>query len=156
MDLQRYVEASGGEGRTRGGADFVAFDDWDSAELEALVGLGRREEIEAGERVLTQGDPEDRDLLIVLHGELCAYWEEAGRERALSVMRSGDLLGELSFVDSLPRSAHVRSLTPACIVRISEDDVARLTETRPELAVKFMREVARVLSHRLRRREQAF
>jgi CRP-like cAMP-binding protein len=56
----------------------------------------------------------------------------------------------MSFVDGGPRSASVRALTAARVLRVRPSDLDALHERAPTTALAFMREIARILSFRLR------
>ena len=85
-------------------------------------------------------------LWLVVAGELEVH--RGGQRR--DVLQAGDLVGELAFVDGQPRTAVVRARTDAVTLRIRPADVDRLVERDAATALKFMREIARVLSFRLR------
>lgn len=127
-------------------ATFVAFRDWTPAEMAALRGLGTLERYRAGDVVIDRGADDDRALFIVVAGELEVH---RGGERR-DVLQPGDLVGELAFVDGQPRTAVVRTRTDAAALRIRPADLDRLAERDAPIALKFMREIARILSFRLR------
>jgi CRP-like cAMP-binding protein len=133
--------------------DFVAFRDWQDHELQAILGLGSRETCAAGEKLIQMGSAEDRDIYIVISGELEAFHVMADEEKRLAILKSGDLFGEISFVDGRPRSANVRALVDAVLLRIRPEDLDAFCEREPRVALRFMKEVSRILSARLRRLE---
>jgi CRP-like cAMP-binding protein len=129
----------------RSEAAFVAFADWQPKEREALARLGAVEAFDAGTTVIAAGAP-DRSLLIVLEGEL----EVVRGGHVVHRVVPGDLVGELAFVDGLPRSASVRAVGAAKALRVRPEDVQRLAQDEPAVALKFVWEVARILAARLR------
>lgn len=133
--------------------DFVAFRDWQDKEIQSILGLGSRANYGAGEQVIQMGSEEDRDIYIVITGELEAYHAVPGGEKRLTVLRSGDLFGEMSFVDGRPRSANVRALDDVVLLRIRPEDLDSFCKKNPAVALMFMKEIARILSSRLRRFE---
>lgn len=155
MDLLEYL-GRGREGDAIGGPtkSFVAFEDWREDELRSLLELGTLGDLEPGDRVLVAGTEDDRDLFIVVRGELEAYRSLRGNESRLGTIGPGHLFGEMSFVDALPRSADVRALSAAQVLRIGPADLDRFTADNPRLGLKFMREIGRILSHRLRLRQR--
>lgn len=130
---------------------FVAFSDWTGRDLEALPSLGSRRRFAAGEAVIREGSQDDRDLFIVVRGELEAFRGTGQEEKRLIRLGPGDLFGEIAFVDGRPRSAGVRALGDADLLQVSPEDLDAFCEAQPRVALKFMREVARVLSSRIRR-----
>jgi len=156
MDLLEFLrEEIDEEARRRQvEGDFVAFDDWDDAEMKLLTGLGTLEPVRAGATIIEMGT-EDRDLFIVVAGELETYRPVGREERRVILVRPGDLIGEMAFIDGKPRSASVRALEESHVLRIRAADVERLCRDHPAVGLKFMREIGKILSARLRRMSAA-
>jgi len=132
---------------------FVAFKDWQDNEIKSILGLGNRVSYTAGKQVLQMGSEEDRDIYIIITGELEAYHNVGGGEKRLTLMRPGDLFGEMSFVDGRPRSANVRALEDSLLLRIRPEDLDSFCTKEPALALMFVKEISKILSSRLRRFE---
>jgi CRP/FNR family transcriptional regulator, cyclic AMP receptor protein len=69
----------------------------------------------------------------------------------LSLLGPGELIGELAMIDGLPRSASVIVLRDCSYRFISKESFQKFAASNPE----FYRELARVLSMRLREADQA-
>lgn len=135
---------------------FVAFKDWRDEEILAILGLGRRTRFAAGQSVIRAGSTEDRVLYIVISGELEAFQERsAGCEHKLTRLVPGELFGEMSFIDGQPRSASVRALAASELLEIRPEDLERFCEREPAISLRFLKEIARILSHRIRRIEES-
>jgi CRP-like cAMP-binding protein len=132
---------------------FVAFQDWQDNDIKSILGLGNRVSYSAGEQVLEMGSEEDRDIYIVITGALDAYQDVGGGEKRLTLMGPGDLFGEMSFVDGSPRSANVRALEDSLLLRIRPEDLDSFCAKEPKVALMFVKEIAKILSSRLRRFE---
>lgn len=143
MDVLDLVEQAK---QPAGTAPFVAFADWQPDEMAALRDLGSVLSFDTGTMVIAHGPADDRAMYIVIDGELQVV--RGGQNR--DVLRPGDLFGEMSFVDGQPRSASVHALVPSKALRVRPEDVDRLVERAPRIALKFMLEIARILSFRLR------
>jgi ATP-binding cassette, subfamily B, bacterial len=81
---------------------------------ETLVKLAegmRREDVRAGESVISEGDDGDR-FYVVLSGLFGVSQRTLG---AQSVLRPGDYFGEVALAMNLPRTASVHALTPATV-----------------------------------------
>lgn len=150
-DLFEYLR-EGMEGRGTE-EDFVAFVEWKDKELQSILGLGSREKYAAGEEVIRMGSKEDRDIYIVISGELEAYHVVAGGEKRLAALKPCDLFGEMSFVDGRPRSANVRALEGSVLLRVRPEDLDAFCIQEPKVALMFMKEIARILSSRIRKSE---
>lgn len=125
---------------------FVAFQDWTEAEMAALQGLGRVERHAAGTVVIEPRPDDDHALFIIMSGELDVV--RGGQSRGL--IGAGDLVGELAFVDRQPRTGIVRARTESTLLRVVPADLERLAERDAKTALRFMREIARIVTFRLR------
>ena len=70
---------------------------------------------------------------------------EDGAERVLNVYQAGNLFGEASFFDELPRVSSAVALTPCEIVPIDRELVAQEFARNPELALAMMKYLARTV-----------
>src|SRR6185295_16550585 len=132
-------------------ADALAFEGWSDHELAAIVALGHRERLVRSTILIEADRADDRDLFVVVAGRLEAYRVVGGRERRVTEFHCGALIGEMAFIDGRPRSAAVRALTDAEVLRIRAADVQVLCRSEPTLGLKLVWEIAKVLSARVRR-----
>ena len=90
------------------------------------------EEFAEGVTVLDEGAPGDC-LYIVKSGELEVYTSGVrGEKLALANLKEGDYFGEISLLTGGLRTASVRVLRPAELVRLSKKDFDRLVAKHPE------------------------
>ncbi len=93
-------------------------------------------------------------LYIILSGEFLVYTRKKflGMERInkLACLDKGSLFGEISFLDGLPRSAHVKALTDGELLKFSRENLDKIIETEKDLAIKFLNELAMLVTSRLR------
>jgi CRP-like cAMP-binding protein len=82
-------------------------------ELGAMLDASVGESVNRGQVVVRQGDRTD-DLFVVLTGELTVA---AGR-RQKALIAPGEIFGEMAVITDAPRSATVRALTAARLIRI--------------------------------------
>lgn len=111
---------------------------------EHLVELARSAEVEhrpAGTTVFRAGDPGDA-LFFVIDGKVCALAEG----RAPVELGEGEVFGEMSVLDSAPRSVAVKVVEDATLLRIAQEDFYDVLHEATELAEG----VIRVLVRRLR------
>jgi CRP/FNR family transcriptional regulator len=100
----------------------------------------------AGEIVFREGD-ESNTCYIVRSGRARAIREHAdGRQLALATFGPGDIFGELAMFDDERRSATVEAIEPLEALAILGNDLRRVMERRPQLAIA----LAAALSRRLR------
>jgi CRP/FNR family transcriptional regulator, cyclic AMP receptor protein len=123
---------------------FDALSEEDSQALRAdvlVVKLGR------GERLFREGDTGDQ-LYIILTGKIkLTRAAPDGRENLLSVHGPGEMFGELSLFDPVPRTASATAVTDAELAGLAHDALRTFLSTRPEVAIHLLQ----ALAQRLRR-----
>jgi CRP-like cAMP-binding protein len=117
-----------------------------------LVAYAQRRRFRAGDIVMRQGDV-DRSLAIVTDGrlEVLVIDRDGRRTRRLATIDAGSILGELAFLDGLPRSATLRALTDVALLWLSVDAFEALSLREPALARAFLFDLGRIVARRLRR-----
>jgi len=106
---------------------------------------GRRDRVPAGTELIREGEPTDA-LYFVLNGRLAA----SRKGERLRELETGEIVGEMSFVDANPPSATVKAITESTVLRIARADLAARMEKDPRFAARFYRAIAVFLSDRLR------
>jgi len=101
--------------------------------------------LDRGERLFSEGDAGDK-LYIVLDGKMKLTKEAPdGRENLLSVHGRGEMFGELSLFDPIPRTSSATALTNARLAGLTHDDIRTWLSTRPEVAMALLQALARRL-----------
>ena len=111
-------------------------------EREALIKLGSRTVYAEHAVLMLQGEVEER-LIVLLSGRAKVTRSAGGEhELLLAICDAGELLGELSLIDGLPRLASVSALEPVeALVLASADFRAHLQRT-PRVALALLEAVA--------------
>jgi CRP/FNR family transcriptional regulator, cyclic AMP receptor protein len=103
--------------------------------------------LDRGERLFSEGDVGDK-LYIILTGKIkLTKAAPDGRENLLSVHGPGEMFGELSLFDPVPRTSSASAVTNARLAAIAHTDVRAWLSTRPEVAMHLLQ----ALAQRLRR-----
>jgi CRP/FNR family transcriptional regulator len=103
--------------------------------------------LDRGERLFAEGDTGDK-LYIILSGKIkLTKAAPDGRENLLSVHGPGEMFGELSLFDPIPRTSSATAVTNAQLAGIAHDDLRTWLSTRPEVAMHMLQ----ALAQRLRR-----
>jgi CRP/FNR family cyclic AMP-dependent transcriptional regulator len=119
-------------------------------ELDRVARRAHRRTFAAGTGVMTAEQPGEA-VYIVLHGTVKIHVEQSdGRDVILSILGSGDLLGEMSLIDSLGRSASVTTLEDSLMLWMGKETFQDLLENHPPVA----RNLVRILSARVRLSDQ--
>lgn len=117
-------------------------------DIEWMIEHGRRESIPAGDILIQQGQPIEF-LYLTLSGHLSVIDEKMGGKE-LAQLGSGEVVGEMSFIDARPPSATVKAGEETTVLALSRTALqARLDENAP-FAARFYRALAIFLSDRLR------
>ena len=74
----------------------------------------------------------------------------AGEQVGLQILREGDILGELGFLDGIEHSAGVRAMGNCELLRLDRDSFESLLQKDPDLVYKVMRAIVRTV-HRILR-----
>jgi CRP/FNR family transcriptional regulator, cyclic AMP receptor protein len=123
---------------------FDALSEEDSQALRAKVLVTR---LDKGERLFREGDAGDK-LYIILTGKIkLTRAAPDGRENLLSVHGPGEMFGELSLFDPVPRTASATAVTDAELAGLAHTDLRAWLSTRPEVAMHLLA----ALAQRLRR-----
>jgi len=121
-----------------------------NAELGRFAEDAREKTFAKGAVILVADDPGD-SLFIVRAGRVkVVLVGEDGREVILGMLGVGEHFGELSLIDSRPRSAHVIAVEDATLIVLRREDFRRRIEESPTVAWALMQE----LSRRLRRADE--
>jgi CRP-like cAMP-binding protein len=117
------------------------FSNCTSEEIDAIAELVQEQPFDAGQIVVTQGTP-GQAFYLVLTGRV----EILRDGKSLGAFGPGDFFGEMSLLDSAPRSATIRAIDPTTCIMLSSWDFKALLEKTPSIAVRLLE----VLSRRLR------
>ncbi len=89
-----------------------------------------------------EGD-ENNQLFVVCAGKVSAFVQgEDGKQLILNYMSTGEYFGELSLIDSQPRSASIMTVTDCEFLTMSRDKFQEFISKSPELCVSLMQELA--------------
>jgi CRP/FNR family transcriptional regulator, cyclic AMP receptor protein len=117
------------------------------ADLDWLLYVGRKEKLVAGTTLLQEGFPIDT-LYIVLTGSLSVTIDALGKE--IARLDSGEIVGEISFLDNRPPIATVRAVSDALVFSIPRAQLLRKLEDDPGFAANFYRAIALFMADRMR------
>lgn len=116
------------------------------ADVELLAALGRVRTVPAGAVLIAQGQRLDR-LYVLLDGHMEVAVEGIG---IVAVLASGEILGEMSFVDSSPTSATVQALDDVRLLDLPRTALEMRFAADPAFGMRFFRAIAVFLAERMR------
>ena len=115
-------------------------------DVEWLITEGERRKFPQGVSLIEEGQKNDF-LYILLEGYVSVSVEGKGE---LDVLGAGEVLGEMSLVDSRPPSATVTALEDCYVLALSHRELRGQVEQDHSFGMRFYRALATFLSQRLR------
>src|SRR4051794_13632678 len=116
-------------------------------DIQWMAENGAKRFVQSGTSLVTEGIQID-SLYIVLDGGLSV--EVKALRSPIADLRSGEIVGEISFVDVRPPMASVTANRDTTVLEISRAKLHKKLQTDVSFAARFYRAVALFLSDRLR------
>jgi CRP/FNR family cyclic AMP-dependent transcriptional regulator len=116
------------------------------ADVEWMADVGERRWVDPGAVLIEEGKPVAW-LVLVLEGELAVSVAGGGE---VALLGAGEVVGEMSFVDTAPPSATVAARQRTLALFIDKTDMARKLESDVAFGYRFYRALAVFLVDRLR------
>ncbi|MEY3298821.1 MAG: hypothetical protein RLZZ597_2081 [Cyanobacteriota bacterium] len=120
----------------------------DDEDVDWLISTGQRRELKPGEVLIYEGQSCEH-LYLILDGCL-EVSVQANSKQLIAQLSSGEVVGEMSFVDGLPPSATVTALDHTVVLGISWEQLRPKLHQDSWFAARFYRALAILLSSRLR------
>lgn len=121
--------------------------------LERFAKAGDYEVYRDAEAIVTEGMPADA-VYLILDGRAAVTRKEAG-DRRLAELGGGEILGEMSLVETAARSATVLAVGECRVFRLPNQEIMRLAEEDPRCMNRILVAIIRTLSNRLRKMNNA-
>ncbi len=121
-----------------------------SEEFQRFLTGGETRHLEAGSILITEG-AQDTALDIILQGEVEVLVPTEKGFLQVAVLGPGSVIGELAFLDNLPRSARVVAKTPCSALRITRESFQGFALREPQIALVFIWGLSKTVAFRLRR-----
>lgn len=102
-------------------------------------------EFEDGDLIFMEGD-DSREMYVVVGGSVEVTKRSGGTEISLALLKKGDFVGEMSLLESLPRSATARAKGPTKLLAIQPGGFLLKIRRDPTFAF----EMLQALSKRIR------
>ena len=118
------------------------------ADIDWLVTAGNRREVGAGVNLIDEGKPLD-SIFLVIDGSFSVRSAAVGGKQ-IALLMSGEVMGEMSFVDAARPSATVQAVERSFVLSIPRRRLnAKLAEDNG-FAARFYRALSMFLADRLR------
>lgn len=127
------------------------FEGLSDEQLDRVFALGQLTEFPEG-GVILEEDKQGKDCFFVLQGrvdiEIASPF--GGATQRIATIKRGEMFGELSLVDGFLRSASARATDPVEALSFANERLEALMGEDPAIGYVIMRNVANVLSSRIR------
>ena len=130
-------------------SDIKLFEGLTSAQLDWVAKHAHRRIFTAETNVLTIEQPGEA-VFIILHGTVKIHIEQGERDVIISVLGSGDILGEMSLIDSVGRSASAITLESSLMLWMDKTTFYYILDNFPPVA----RNLVKILTARVRLSDQ--
>ena len=120
------------------------------AVLLELLATAETTGVEKGEVIFREGEPGGTMYLVVSGAVELTKAVKADQAQRLALLDRGQIFGELSLFDDLPRSATAQAFVKTTLLRFPADAVNRLLDEQAALAPQLLRNLVKKLSLRLR------
>lgn len=98
------------------------------------------------EYLVREGE-ESTEMYYLQSGTLAVFKRKGDQEHQIGTIISGELVGEMSFLDKNPRSASVKAMSESVLIVIPVDKLEHTLETMP----KWFSALLNTLTERLRK-----
>jgi CRP/FNR family transcriptional regulator, cyclic AMP receptor protein len=127
------------EDAERNGHRLQLFDGLGPGDMSEITAAARTLRKKRGEFVYTPGDPAE-SIYVLRKGRVkLSVLSESGKEFAIDIFQPGDIFGEFALADEATRSNMAQALDDAQTWVFGKRDFVRLLETRPKLAMNYIR-----------------
>jgi CRP/FNR family cyclic AMP-dependent transcriptional regulator len=117
-------------------------------DIEWMITNGSKADLEVGDRLISKGETIE-NLYIVLSGELSI--NDGVSENHIALIGTGEIVGEMSFLESRPPSVSVIATRPTAVFCISRELMNSRLATNLEFRANFYYAISLFLSNRLRK-----
>lgn len=116
-------------------------------DVEWMIHNGQKIELKTGDKLIQKGNYVD-NLYILLSGQLSIFSDET---EEIAILGAGEIVGEMSFLESRPPSVSVISKKTSVVYKISRSVIEARLSSNPDFKANFYYSLALFLSNRLRK-----
>lgn len=130
------------------------FEGLSSQELDKVISLCRERQFNEND-IIAEQNSIGKELYIIQEGfvEVAVAGRAGGASKVIVNLGTGQTVGEMSLVDSGPRSATVKAISSPTVVQIiTQEEFEKLCDSDTRIGYVVMRNMAADLSFRLRQR----
>lgn len=123
------------------------FETLDAEDRRRLLAVATVRKVPARRRLFRHGEP-GRELFVLLRGRAkAAAMASEGRGTVFAYFEPGEVVGEVAILDGGPRTATVSTLTACDFLVIGRQELLKLLESEPGVAIRLLAACATRLRH---------
>ena len=114
------------------------FADLTESELAVIAQITRQKKFDPDETIFKESE-EGQSIYVIVSGEVKATVSRPNGERfTLTMLKDGDIFGQMSFIDGRPRSATITAISEVDTMVIEKSDFETIINDHPRLIHKIM------------------
>ena len=118
-------------------------------EWETLKSSATRQQHAEGATLLAAGT-KPRGIMVIESGNVAVRRDSAGFDITVAELDAGAIVGEMSFIESMPAEVSLVAMTDVCVLFIDHQQVQSIIRDNPAFYGRFFQSLAFLLSRRLR------
>jgi CRP-like cAMP-binding protein len=118
-------------------------------DVEWMIKNGHKIEVEPQTKLIKKGEPVE-NLYIILSGQLSVFADDSTSD-SIATLNAGEIVGEMSFVESRSPSLSVVATKPSSVFAIPREIISSRLSENPDFKANFYYAIALFLSSRLRK-----
>jgi len=121
--------------------DMQFFSDLNDEELKVIAGIVKKKDFKLGDTIFKESE-DGQSLYILKKGEVKACKTAPDGELfTLTIMKDGDIFGEMSFLDGRPRSATIVAISDLETYVMEKSDFEKIVDEHPRVIYKLLRNI---------------
>lgn len=129
--------------------DFPLFKSFGVENIGKLRGLLEEARFNSDDVILNETAPSS-SLYVVLSGRVSIFKKDKASLSLLTILEAGDIFGEVSFIDSMSRSASAVAMGPTEVAMLPFENFQLLKNSNPVFAVDFLVQLMKELTRKFR------
>ena len=121
--------------------DVRLFNKIDHTKLKLLAFTSESLTHQDGNFLFREGEPGDA-AYIILKGKVSVFIETDKGPVEVAELKRGDVVGEISILCDVPRTASVKAIESVQTLKVTKDTFIHLLTEFPEIAIEIMRDLA--------------
>jgi glycine/D-amino acid oxidase-like deaminating enzyme len=115
----------------------AAFANYSHHEIRKLLHLMQRWDLQKNTVIFTEGSP-GGTCFVIVEGSVNVSINARGQQQLLAILRAGQIFGQVSIIEGIPRSATCTARTDVVMLELGQAECEALLKTESPMALKFL------------------